>query len=107
MPLTNTVASVQPGGKFQTGAEVKALVDQFATGRNTVRPFSMLRNCTSGTSPGESWELPSEPPEMPRNWDPVTTRLPPRPSGEVAAVICGRQELLKFRPASYNSVLAG
>lgn len=48
MPLTNTVAIAQPGGKFQTGREVNEFVDQFVVRRNVVCPLSMLRNCTSG-----------------------------------------------------------
>ena len=48
MPLTNTVASVQPGGKPLTGAEVNEFVDQFVDSRNKVCPLSRLRNCTSG-----------------------------------------------------------
>ena len=48
MPLTNTVAIAQPGGKFQTGREVNEFVDQFVVSRKVVCPLSMLRNCTKG-----------------------------------------------------------
>src|SRR5882672_3760851 len=65
----------------------------------------MLRNCTNGQSVGESCVLPPDPPEVPRNCEPVITKLPPRLSGEVAAAICGCQELLKPRPTSYSSAL--
>src|ERR1035438_7766085 len=51
MPLTNTVASAQPGGKSSTGAEVNELVDQLAPKagvRYLVCALSRLRSCTSG-----------------------------------------------------------
>ena len=48
MPLTNTVASAQPGGKFQTGREVNEFVDQLVESRNVLCPHSMLRYCTRG-----------------------------------------------------------
>ena len=54
MPLTNTVTSAQPGGKWVTGTEMTEFVDQFVDSRNKIRPFSMLRNCTTGMSAGES-----------------------------------------------------
>ena len=44
MPLTKTVTSAQPGGKFQTGREVKKFVDQLMGSRNVVHPLSMPRS---------------------------------------------------------------
>jgi len=48
MPLTSTVASAYPGGKFHTGKEVNEFVDQFVVSRNVVCSLSMLRNWTRG-----------------------------------------------------------
>ena len=48
MPLTNTVAIAKPGGKLLTDVDVKEFVDQSMQNRNTVRPFSRLRNWTIG-----------------------------------------------------------
>jgi hypothetical protein len=48
MPLTNTVAMAQPGGKIHTGSDVNEFVDQFVVSKNVVCPLSTLLNCTSG-----------------------------------------------------------
>jgi len=45
MPLTSTVASAYPGGKFHTGKEVNEFVDQFVVSRNVVCCF---RCCAIG-----------------------------------------------------------
>jgi len=45
MPLTNTVASVQPGWVSRP-ADVNEFVDQFVVGKNKVYPPSTLRNGT-------------------------------------------------------------
>ena len=89
-----------PGGNRHTGAEVNEFVDQLVGSRNKVCPLSMARNCTTGRSAGESWVLPPEPSEIPRNWDPVSTRLLPRPRGEGGVAICGCQDALKPKPTS-------
>ena len=54
MPLTKTVASAWPGWKLFTAVDANEFVDQFREDRKTVCPLSMLRNCTTRKSPGDS-----------------------------------------------------
>ena len=44
MPLTNTVAKAQPGGKRVTGPDVKVLAEQLLDVSMMVQPLSMLRS---------------------------------------------------------------
>ena len=50
MPLTKTVASAQPGGKFQTGTELNEVAVQSVHESNRLRPLSRLSKFSTGKS---------------------------------------------------------
>src|ERR1035441_1169225 len=74
--------------------------------RSTLFPYTTLFRSTDGESPGESSELPHEPPEMPRNLDPVTASSLLSLTAAGTEANAGCQEELNPRPTLYSSALA-